>query len=80
MAVIREIEAYAGKPLKVIGHNQIAAKACPGFQVPVWLPAALRRYPVRASKPEIAAHKSIWTIIAGILKRIFGGGNGTETR
>lgn len=82
VAVIREIEAYAGKPLKVIGHNQIAAKACPGFQVPVWLPAALRRHPVvnpapvdhvRNEKPAVAHKPSIWAALLNLLAAIFGG-------
>ena len=40
---IAEIQALAGRKLKVIGHNQVATKACPCFDVPDWY----------ASKPAI---------------------------
>lgn len=34
--VIEDINLYVGKQLPVNGHNQYAAKACPGFHAPTW--------------------------------------------
>jgi hypothetical protein len=88
VAVIREIEAYAGKKLKVIGHNQIAAKACPGFQVPEWLPQAMARHPAKPARkagrlPPLAppvdyvvepAKTSLWARLADLIAAILRGG------
>lgn len=64
---IAEIQRAAGHRLNVIGHNDVAAKACPGFNVKKWY----------AQKPEmvapVPAPVSIFATIAAILARIFGG-------
>lgn len=51
---------------KVSGHNQYAAKACPGFNVPSWLAEAARK-PV--AKPVDSSKTGFWDW----LKRLFGG-------
>lgn len=35
-AIIAEIDQIAGRPLTLMGHNEVAAKACPGFTVSEW--------------------------------------------
>lgn len=38
-ALLHELQMRFGVLVKVTGHNQYAAKACPGFDVPTWLAA-----------------------------------------
>ena len=35
-AIIAEINQIAGRELALMGHNEVAAKACPGFNVTEW--------------------------------------------
>lgn len=49
----------------VSGHNQYAAKACPGFHAPSWYEAA-RTPSVTVAPP------SMWTIFSGLLARLTG--------
>jgi len=37
---IEEINTLAGRKLRVIGHNDVSSKGCPGFDVAKWLRAA----------------------------------------
>ena len=48
-AMIAEIQMIAGRTLDVIGHNETAAKACPGFYVPDWYASAPLAEPSRKS-------------------------------
>ena len=58
--MIAEIERIAGRKMNVIGHNQAAKKACPGFHVPTWfgsraspkMPAQPRPDPLPTSTPD----------------------------
>ena len=50
-------------PLKVIGHNQLANKACPGFNVPRWF-AKKPPAPVRTSPVQTTSVKSAMTGLA----------------
>lgn len=58
--------------MAVTGHNQFAAKACPGFHAPTWYAEAAQPV-VDYVKPEGVTGKTIWTIIADLLARLFGG-------
>ena len=53
----------------ITGHNEHAAKGCPGFSVPVWL-AMLPPKGVGAAKHPSAAPGGLWQAIAAFLKAI----------
>jgi N-acetylmuramoyl-L-alanine amidase len=59
-------------PMNLSGHNQYAAKACPGFNVPTWY-AREPVKPVDYVQPVGAPKETIWTIILGLLARLLGG-------
>lgn len=69
-AMIAEIEAIAGRKMKVIGHNQVAAKACPGFNVPQWFVSP----PLMTPRPQEKGLSGIAAIIAAILALFKGKG------
>jgi N-acetylmuramoyl-L-alanine amidase len=62
--LIRDLQASYGK-VPVTGHNQYAAKACPGFNVPAWFDAKAAPKPAEAPKtpaqrksaPQVSAPK-----------------------
>ncbi len=65
-AKIAEIEAMAGRPMKVIGHNEVAAKACPGFQVGPWLRQEAPRGVARSNTIRGAGVAGIGAVGSGI--------------
>jgi N-acetyl-anhydromuramyl-L-alanine amidase AmpD len=69
--LIAELTEHWG-PMKVSGHNQYAAKACPGFSVPAWFEEAK----IAAIKPLTDHGSSPWfSLILALLspfKSLFG--------
>lgn len=69
LRLIAEIEAEAGRKMKIMGHNEVAAKACPCFRVGPWYEAkskpAMDHVPVHP-KPKQSA-------LASYLAALFGG-------
>ncbi len=57
--------------MRVTGHNQYAAKACPGFQVKEWL--AEKPAPEPAKKPEPTGKTGWFAAIIAAIAAIFGG-------
>lgn len=51
--LIADLQRQFPKAQKVSGHNQYAAKACPGFNVPSWMasPATVAPRPTTGSRP-----------------------------
>ena len=60
---------------KVSGHNQYAAKACPGFNVPKWFTSTPDRITIPPAMQEIVGpkHGGIWAAIAAFFVNLIGG-------
>lgn len=66
-ALLEELQNKYPAITKISGHNQYAAKACPGFSVPAWLEGARK---VKAAPAVETASQSLLSILIQVL---FGG-------
>ncbi|GGG59679.1 N-acetylmuramoyl-L-alanine amidase [Salipiger pallidus] len=60
-ALLEQLQAAHGPGLKISGHNQYAAKACPGFSVPAWL-GARQGQPIAATDPATEVTRYRWRL------------------
>lgn len=63
---IRRIEEYCGRKLKVRGHNEVAAKACPGFNVARWYAGQPPRTMVQSSTLQAAGGGAAATAVGAV--------------
>jgi N-acetylmuramoyl-L-alanine amidase len=52
----------------IMGHNQVANKACPCFSVPNWYAGVSKPVKVQQGKPAAGRKKDLWTLILNFLK------------
>ena len=74
--LIARLQTQFGQ-LRISGHNEYAAKACPGFQVGLWLDRGARvgtPIPVVDAQPPATGTESPWAAILRALAGIFKGG------
>lgn len=71
LEAIDEINTAAGRKLTVIGHNDVAAKACPCFDARAWWAERSER---AAAKPSASQPSSAWAAIVRAIANAFSGG------
>ena len=69
-AIIGEINAKAGRQLTLMGHNEVAAKACPGFNVGAWYYGRGTSAP---RPPEPEKPQSPWAALIATITKLIGG-------
>jgi hypothetical protein len=62
---IELIFAWLGRKVKVIGHNDVAAKACPGFDAKRWWKHEPPRELIQSSTMQAAGGGAVATVTAG---------------
>ena len=66
LAAISSIQNLVGRPMKVLGHNEVANKACPCFDVQEWYNNKPQRKSVMQSTTIQATGGIIGTVATGV--------------
>ena len=65
-SLIEQIQTTAGRNLRVMGHNEVSAKACPGFNVPNWYKQSPHRGLAQSKTLQAAGGGITATVVGGL--------------